>query len=1387
MSDQPSQTNPNQDSAPLQGGWQRPAQSGMWRAAADREAPATERVPALPKDLAEEPASSGAWHLPAPQDTPFSPEEEIEIRTPEDDLWDAAVNAEIETPTALTRIVSTQALTPEDELLALATEIMGEEEAASLSTPQTPEDFIALLERIEEPESNLGGVTGSLFAISSLEGEEAAAQAESTQAQQSTQPQDAVDAPAASSPNDSYYQRQLAQLDLESDLPAASATVPVPAPLDARTEQLARRFAMVEQEVRTLQRMQRNGDITRDELIEQVQDLMILDDDQVYWSFGPDTEQWHKYINGEWRIAEPPRLSEGESLRFATDQILDESPRTSVSTSELFAEDPSSIRLDENNMPLPRQVSRVDPEATVVGESAFADFRTIQSSGVQPTIQNPAIMEEAQPAGYGSMGGYGVAPAPLEDSQVGVLSPDDRLTTSVEQRPNNALRWLILTAGALALFAVILGGIVIFAANAWYNSTIERYEAQIAALANYRPEFQTITIQDYEGNTIATLSQGGNERINVRLSDINPLMVHAVVSKENPTFYQDPEWGFMETFNGFWVSLRGGLVENPNPSIPQQIARRFVLNTANTGSTTSSIEEMAIAGEISKRYSKERLLELYLNEIFLGNQSFGVEAASRFYFRTRSTNLNLPQAAMLAAMIDDPVVFDPVVNRDPTFARMHEVMRRMAEVGCLNTTHAGRVCVTPQDVNAPTTIRDTSVVEAARYNVRASTENYPHFVAVVRQQLEAVYPNLYTTGLIVRTTLVPQIQDRVERSLRSQLERVEGSGVTTGAAVYLDPKTGAVRAYVGSPNYSDDENQGRSDYARLYHAPGETILPILYAAALDGADRNGNGALDGNEYLTPASIVWDVPSQYGLPDNPGTPVNVPSQNGVYYGPVSVRAALQSGYNAAAVDAFNAVGDAKFAATANAMGTLFERSNPTISWLSAIGETPVRLVDMVAAYGTLSNNGVYHTPYVIEALTDPDGNVVEVPEVLRPPAQRAISPQVAYVISNMLSDDAARNTAVYPRGSALTLSGFPAQNYIAAASGTSEGTRDLWTVGYSTNAVVGVWLGRPDGNSMQRVSGFTAAAPVWNEIMALVVRSQPTNPVREFTNPGGIDVTSICPDTGASTGNCPSPARSEIFVSGRPPLQQGIVQQISVNTWTRQTVNQYCPNSDDMMNITIANVGNSFALTWLQSPQGRPYAQRIGLPENFAVPPLPACDVNTVVPQAAITSPVQGQEVIGSVSVLGQVNAPPNFSRYQLEVAQGTQGDNFRMLPGFPQTVQQPNPNSVLGTWDTTQFPNGQYRLRLVVIAQDGGFVYRTVTVNVNNPLPTATPTPTPTATVQILPTLDAGFTPLPFDVTPFGAGFATPMPSGFGTPSDPNITPFALPEVPSPTPTNDLF
>lgn len=1373
MSDNTSQTNKpneqgNDEQLPVVGGWHAPSQRGMWQQPAGAsQARPLQRVSALPKDLDEQPQSTGDWHLPKAEDTVYRPEDEIEIAPPEDVLSQPPARTEPEPPAQATP------LAPEDELFALAksTGLLDDESAPQKLT--SPEDMLALLDRIEDDEALSGTNTmrSELFALTNL------AQDEDDEEDSGkwgsitpvTEDTSTLSQTSATDP-ESYAASLLSELD--DDAPAGTASPKAGTPDDyaadllrrlgdddqpaltdeeMRQDELARQFAAREQEVRELRQALQRGEITQEQFASQLQQMMILDDDQVWWVMGADTDHWYKYVNNQWVLAEPPRLRTSPTMRFGDDQYLQDERQPSATGAAY------GIGFDDDLMP--RQgVSINDPDLTQVG-SAFmeSELRDPYSAPAEP-VAEATVVGQAQPVDYGGFDGI---ETPFDQTEPPSL--DERIPTPIaeeaqERYQSNLARTLVFAVFGLVGLAVLGGALVLFAATQWYSGVITRYEAQIAALQNYQPTFLTVSILDYAGNEIATLSQGGDQRIPVSLNDISPNLIHAVISMENPTFYDDPGWNIQQTVSTFFTSLGDGLIENPQPTITQQVARRFVLGDTNVRQTTSSVDEIAIAGELTNRYSKNFILQLYLNEILFGNQSFGIEAASQFYFEIPARELNLPQAALLAGLIDDPITYDPVTNRELSFARMEEVLTAMVNTGCLDMQHGvGRFCVTQQDRERPRVVLDNSLVRTRDYFPRSTEDDYPHFIALVRAQLEAAIPDLYSSGIIVQTTLVPEIQDRLEAMLNRRIEQLAGSGITTGAIMWVDPRSGAVRAYVGSHDFNDEENRGSTDYIRSFRNPGEAILPILYAGALDGVDRNADGSLNLDEYYTLASIVWDVPTTAPSPNDPNVRVNIPGT----LGPVSVRVGLQNSLNAAAVDVFNFIGAEKFATMANRMGGLFERLETDITWRSALGETPVRMNDLVAAYTTIASGGKRRTPHVIDSIRDRNGNVLPVPAVLRPPEADALSPQIAFLLQNTLSDDSARNPQIYPRSGPLTLRNLPTQNHVAAATGTSDGNRDLWTIGFTSNAVVGVWLGRPDAGPIQRQTGFTAAAPLWNEVMSLVAFSQPTNPPREFTNPGGVGVQPICPDTGAATGNCPSPARNEFFAQGRPPSDTGLVRQVTINSWTRELTNDFCPATRDAITITVANITNPAAIAWLRG-QGQAFAQRIGLPRDFEALPLPACS-QPIPLTVELTTPANGQVIVGEITVRGQISAPPNFNRYQLEISPAGQ-DAFRPLPGFPQTSQQPAPDSPIGVWNTEGL-NGEYQIRLIAFSNEGGFVSRTNTVTINNPTPTPPPTPTPTNTPEPV------FTPLPFD-TPIPFDPIVPPPGGDTGGVEPTIDPF---------------
>jgi membrane peptidoglycan carboxypeptidase len=448
----------------------------------------------------------------------------------------------------------------------------------------------------------------------------------------------------------------------------------------------------------------------------------------------------------------------------------------------------------------------------------------------------------------------------------------------------------------------------------------------------------------------------------------------------------------------------------------------------------------------------------------------------------------------------------------------------------------------------------------------------------------------------------------------------------------------------------------------------------------------------------------------------------------------VRSALQQSINIPAVRTYQFIGDQRFIDTATRMGLTF-LDEAVFGPPTGIGATEVRLYDMMEAFGTLGTSGQHMELFSIESITDTAGNPI--PQTERLAATQGVQPQIAFLMNNILTDDAAR-APVFGANSLLTLSGY--EGLVAAKTGTSNDSRDLWTMGYTTNAVVGVWIGTVSNSPTFGTSGM-AAAPIWNSVMRTTLEN--VGRPAQFPVPQGIIVQPVCVDTGTQPGPTCTTIRNEYFFQNQPapPADQGFVQAVTIDTWTGLRANEFCPDNAEQR--VYANIEDPFAVQWLNSPAGQPTAQRLGLPIPFEMAPQGACSLNTEVPIARLLSPTENQAVLGTVQVTGSASASPQtFSRYQLEVAPvGT--NTFTIIHGPVTTVV---PQGTLGTWNTVGLSNGGYVLRLAMFAQNGGFLYRTVTVNVNNPLPTATPVPTATPLLPTaIPTSPLIFTPLPFD------------------------------------------
>ncbi|MBE0691200.1 MAG: transglycosylase domain-containing protein, partial [Anaerolineae bacterium] len=855
-------------------------------------------------------------------------------------------------------------------------------------------------------------------------------------------------------------------------------------------------------------------------------------------------------------------------------------------------------------------------------------------------------------------------------------------------------------------------------------------------------------------------SQQGGARDTIPLGDISPYMIHAVISTENARFYDDPGWDPIGIARAFFQNIVSGQIESGATTVTQEIAQNLILRNP-TVSAQRKLDEVVIASMIAQRYDKNFILQLYLNEFFFGNQSYGVEAASQFYFGHSAADLNLPESAMLAGLLQAPATYDPVVNRQAAFDRMNTVLDLMARAGCLRFQHppyeGQAFCITRGVDNGPSDIADGGLVtvqkaqiESAQYRPRQFRVRYPHFVNYVQQFIEETYGTdaLYRGGYEIRTTLVPRIQDVAQDALLRQTQSLVSNGVNAGAVLVTDPRSGAIMAMVGSPDFNNVQFEGQNNFAFLRQQPGSSIKPVEYTAALEGF----TGADGQRQYMTPATIIWDVPTTYNTTP-PYSPVNF---DRTFHGPQPLRYALQNSYNVPAVKTYAFIGADVFRNMAERLGLRFGET-AAFGLPTALGADEVLLYDMMQAYGTLANDGMRVPLFAITQITDFQGNQVVIPEPDEGQQGQAISPALAFLMQNILSDNQARSAA-FGLNSGLTLPGYP-DGVIAAKTGTSNDNRDLWTLGFTNNTVVGVWMGSLNDQAT-RGTTQTASVPVWNTVMRAALEGRSPE---AFTNPGGVVQAQVCGDTGTLfdpnvNPNCTS-LSAELFLDSQPPppATSSFVQSLAVDTWSGLRATTACPEYVETR--TFANIDDPFAVQWLNSPAGQGIAQQLGLPIPLETIPQGECPPNQQ-PNIRLTSPTDGQQLSGTVSITGVINAA-NFNRFQLELAPVGQPDNFAIIAGpFSSAVPA---NAAIMDWNTTTVPNGIYRLRLAAFANNGGYVFKIVQVGINNALPT--PIILPTA---VLPT--AQDTPIPFGASGQTAPFV-PTAQATLAPGQPTLTP----------------
>lgn len=608
------------------------------------------------------------------------------------------------------------------------------------------------------------------------------------------------------------------------------------------------------------------------------------------------------------------------------------------------------------------------------------------------------------------------------------------------------------------------------------------------------PKGLTTDFYDRSGKLLYKLYEGRNREL-IQLTNLPPYIYQATIAIEDQHFYHHPGFDVLGIIRALKANLKSDSLKQGGSTITQQLIKNTLLTPDRTWKR--KIKEALLSFWAEQIFSKDEILQMYLNEVPYGGTAWGIEAAAQSYFGKPAKQLRLSEAAYLAALPAAPTLLSPYgPHSDLGLQRQKEVLERMAKDGY----------ITPEQ--AKSAAEEELKIKPPQHGLLA-----PHFVMYAKAYLEEKYGSRIVSqgGLKVITTLDLELQEEAEKIVQEELSKISSLKVGNGAAMIEDPKTGQILVMVGSKDYYE-RYFGNYNVAVALRQPGSSIKPLTYAAAFKKGYSPGNMILDN------ATSFPDGTKRY-------TPKNY---DGTFHGLVSLRTSLGSSFNIPAVKVLSLAGIEDVVTTAKDLG-LTTLENPDKYGLSlTLGSTEVRLIDMITVYSTFSQMGVKHKPTPVLQVTDADGVVLE--DHVKNEGVEVLNPGIAYMVTDILSDNKAR-TPAFGSNSLLNIPGFK----VPVKTGTSDNKKDNWTFGYTPDFVVGVWVGNNDGSLMddRLTSGVTGAAPIWNRIMAYLLANKPYS---EFIVPDNIR-------QGVIEGN------KDIYIDG-------IEQKTIIKSSKRQVVNPY---------------------------------------------------------------------------------------------------------------------------------------------------------------------------------------------------------------------------------------
>ncbi len=862
-------------------------------------------------------------------------------------------------------------------------------------------------------------------------------------------------------------------------------------------------------------------------------------------------------------------------------------------------------------------------------------------------------------------------------------------------RPSGARAWMLGGAAAAVLLALLIGVGAAAAYTIYRGFADELVEPD--AIVETQRSLGTSRIFDRGGAAGELLFEFADPLLGlsnpVRLHEVSQHMINATVATEDASFWSNEGINLRGLMRAAWENFGVGSSDffggSGGSSITQQLVKNVLIPVEERSGRTAErvrgkIKETILAVELTGEYSKEQILEWYLNSIFYGNFSYGIGAASQRYFGKPPAELTLAEAALLAGLPQAPSLYNPLEH----FAR---AKRRQADVLALMVRHE---YITPDESEA-------AQLAPLRFDSKEFEIVAPHFVLYVRDELLALCERgavpvpesvagceglLSNGGLRITTSLDLGLQRLAERELELGIAGFEQeTGAHNGSLVAIDQASGEIRAMVGSRDFFNEQLDGQVNLATALHSPGSSIKPLTYLAAMQLDPRSWH----------PGTVIWDVPTRWEEFD--GTVFEPTNFDERFRGPVTLRSALANSMNIPAFRAASRIGVPYLLDTMHQLGITTMRDPSNYGPSITLGGGEVSLLDMTYAYAAIAQNGVMRgqptlrelpegyralDPVAILEVRDARGRVVYRFEAAE---QRAAArPAQSYLITDMLSDNQARSL-LYGLESNLVLDRpAAAKTGTAGDPGQHDVRVDYWTIGYTPQLVVGVWVGNADNEPMTGGSSSRTAGLIWRNVM---LAAHEGLEVLEFERPPGLHRAEVhAPQIplwsgeGDLRGGCERVV-DELFISHRvaPPLENGVCVEAELDRRTLQAATEQTP---------AAFIADGL---WLRPPANDP-AAAAWLRENH-VAYLRSGSTSEADAPLRLDAPHDGAVVVrGSLLISGRASSAEQ-ERWMLTAQRIAAGAELIAIAEGEDAIE----SGVLARWDTSALPAGVYALQLTVV------------------------------------------------------------------------------------------